>query len=115
VRTTGVRPRHAPRREASYAAPTALFGHRREREAQALLDERLRAVNAGATRPAASIAFGTFVEDQWNVQVLPTFKASIQHGSKTALSVHVLAAWRDADSSRIERLAIQQWVAEKFQ
>ena len=34
------------------------------REAQALLDDRLRSVNAGASRPEASMAFGTFVEEQ---------------------------------------------------
>jgi hypothetical protein len=84
------------------------------REAQALLDERLRAVNAGASRPEASIAFGTFVEDQWKALVLPTFKASTQHGYKTVLNVHVLPAWRDWRLRDIERLAIQQWVADKF-
>ena len=49
-------------------------------EAQALLDGRVRAVNAGASRPEASIAFGTFIEEQWKALVLPTFKASTQHG-----------------------------------
>ena len=84
------------------------------REAQALLDERLRAVNAGASRPESSIAFGTFVEEQWKALVLPTFKASTQHGYKTVLNVHVLPAWRDWRLRDIERLAIQQWVADKF-
>ena len=84
------------------------------REAQALLDERLRAVNSGASRPESSIAFGTFVEEQWKALVLPTFKASTQHGYKTVLNVHVLPAWRDWRLRDIERLAIQQWVADKF-
>ena len=35
-------------------------GYPTRREAQALLDERLRAVNAGASRPEASMAFGLF-------------------------------------------------------
>ena len=65
------------------------------REAQALLDERLRAVNTGASPPQAAIAFGTFVEEHWKTLVLPTFKASTQHGYKTVLKVHVLPAWRD--------------------
>ena len=59
------------------------------REARAMLDERLRAVNAGASRPESSIAFGTFVEEQWKALVLPTFKASTQHGYKTVVNVHV--------------------------
>jgi len=83
-------------------------------EAQALLDERLRQVNAGASRPEASIAFGTFVEEQWKALVLPTFKASTQHGYKTVLHAHVLPAWREWRLRDIERLAIQQWVADKF-
>ena len=84
------------------------------REAQALLDDRLRPVNAGASRPEASIAFGTFVEEQWKALVLPTFKASTQHGHKTVLNVHVLPAWKEWRLRDIERLAIQQWVADKF-
>ena len=77
-------------------------------EAQALLDERLRAVNAGASRPEAFMAFGTFVEQQWNALVFPTFKASTQHSYKTVLHAHVLPAWREWRLRDIERLAIQQ-------
>jgi len=84
------------------------------REAEALLDQRLRPVNQGASRPEAFIAFGTFVEEQWKALVLPTFKASTQHGYKTVLNVHVLPAWRDWRLRDIERLAIQQWVADRF-
>jgi integrase len=84
------------------------------REAQTLLDERLRTINAGASRPEALINFGTFVDQQWKTLVLPTFKASTQHGYKTVLHVHVLPAWRDWRLRDIERLAIQQWVADKF-
>jgi integrase len=84
------------------------------REAQALLNERLRPVNAGASRPEASMTFGTFVEDQWKALVLPTFKASTQHSYKTVLNVHVLPAWKEWRLRDIERLSIQQWVADKF-
>ena len=75
-----------------------------------MLDERLRAVavNAGASRPEASIAFGTFVEEQWKALVLPTFNASTQHGYKTILNAHVLPVWRDWRLRDNERLAIQQ-------
>lgn len=83
-------------------------------EAQTLLDKRLLPVNAGASRPQAPIRFGSFVEEQWNVLVLPTFKASTQHGYKTVLKVHVLPAWRDWRLSDIQRIAVQQWVADKF-
>ena len=58
--------------------------------------------------------FGTFVEQQWKPLVFPTFKASTQHGYKTVLANHVLPAWKDWRLRDIERLAIQQWVADKF-
>ena len=60
------------------------------------------------------MAFGTFVQEQWKALVLPTFKASTQHGYRTVLNVPVLPAWRDWRLRDIERLAIQQWVADKF-
>lgn len=84
------------------------------REAQARLEERLRPVNQGTTRPEGSITFGAFVECQWKVLVFPTFKRSTQHGYKTVLSVHVLPGWQEWRLRDIERLSIQQWVAEKF-
>ena len=83
-------------------------------DAQVRLDEYLRPINQGTGRPEAFIAFGTFVDTQWNTLVLPTFKRSTQHGYKTVLKVHLLPAWRDWRLRDIERLAIQQWVAEKF-
>ena len=83
-------------------------------DAQVRLDEHLRPINQGTGRPEAFIAFGTFVETQWKTLVLPTFKRSTQHGYKTVLNVHVLPEWRDWRLRDIERLAIQQWVAEKF-
>jgi len=73
-----------------------------------------RSANQGATRPAAFVTFGAFVEEQWKPLVFPTFKASTQHGYKNVLSNHVLPAWKDWRLHDIERLAIQQWVADKF-
>ena len=84
------------------------------REAQLLLDTKLLPVNQGTARPEAFIAFGAFVEQQWKTLVFPTFKASTQHGYQTVLNVHVLPAWRDWRLRDMERLAIQQWVADKF-
>ena len=60
------------------------------------------------------MTFGAFVEEQWKPLVFPTFKASTQHGYKTVLRNHVLPAWRDWRLRDIERLGIQQWVADKF-
>lgn len=83
-------------------------------DAQVRLDEYLRPINQGTGRPEAYTAFGTFVDTQWKTLVLPTFKRSTQHGYKTVLNLHLLPAWRDWRLRDIDRLAIQQWVAEKF-
>ena len=56
-----------------------------KRDAQARLDELIRPVNQGTSRPEAFVTFGGFVETQWKPLVLPTFKASTQHGYKTVL------------------------------
>ena len=84
------------------------------RDAQARLDEKLLAVNAGSSRPESSVTFRWFAEQQWKPLVFPTFKASTQHGYKAVLVNHVLPAWKEWRLRDIERLAIQQWVAEKF-
>ena len=46
--------------------------------------------------------------------MFPTFKASTQHGYQERPEHHVLPAWKDWRLRDIERLAIQQWVADKF-
>jgi integrase len=84
------------------------------REAQLLLDAKLLPVNQGTARPEAFVVFGTFVEQQWKTLVFPTFKASTQHGYQTVLNVHVLPVWRDWRLRDMDRLATQQWVADKF-
>lgn len=84
------------------------------RDAQVKLDERLRPVNQGASRPESIIGFGAFVEQQWKVLALPTFKRTTQHGYKAVLRVHVLPTWQDIPLRDIDRLAIQQWVADRF-
>jgi integrase len=84
------------------------------RDAQVRLDERLRLINQGAVRPESIIGFGAFVEQQWKVLVLPTFKRTTQHGYQAVLRVHVLPTWQDAPLRDIDRLAIQQWVADRL-
>jgi hypothetical protein len=83
-------------------------------DAQMRLDEQLRPLNQGAGRPEATMRFGTFVETQWTTLVLPTFKRTTQHGYRNVLNTHVLPAWREWRLRDLDRLAIQQWVADKF-
>jgi Phage integrase, N-terminal SAM-like domain len=84
------------------------------REAQVKLDKQLRSVNLGTSKPESFLTLGTFVDQQWMTLVFPTFKASTQHGYKTVLNNHVLPAWRDWHLRDIERLVVQQWIAERF-
>lgn len=84
------------------------------RDALTKMRERLRDVNQGTVRPESSLLFATFVEQQWKVLALPTFKASTQHGYKVVLKTHVLPGWRSWRLREIDRLAVQQWIAEKF-
>ncbi|HEX9366419.1 MAG TPA: hypothetical protein VF921_07320 [Vicinamibacterales bacterium] len=60
------------------------------RDALTKLDEQIRPVNQGATKPEASMSFGVFAENQWSALVLPTLKLSTQHGYKNVLNKHVL-------------------------
>jgi integrase len=85
-----------------------------KRDAQARLDDLIRPVNQGISKPEGFVTFGSFVETQWQPLVFPTFKASTRHGYKTVLALHVLPGWRDWRLRDIERVGIQQWVAEKF-
>ena len=83
-------------------------------EAQRRLEEQLRPVNQGTTRPEAAMTLGTFAETQWQTLVLPTLKLSTQHGYKNVLRTHLLPYWRDWRLRDIARMDIQQWVASKF-
>jgi hypothetical protein len=65
-------------------------------------------------RPESIVAFGAFVEQQWKVLVLPTFKPTTQHGDQAVRRVHVLPTWRDTPPRDIDRLAVQQWVADRL-
>jgi hypothetical protein len=66
-----------------------------KRHALTKLDEHIRPVNQGTTRPEASMSFGVFAESQWSALVLPTLKLSTQHRYKNVLRKHLLPYWRD--------------------
>jgi integrase len=85
-----------------------------KREAQTRLDEFIKPVNQGTSRPGAFVTVQTFIDTQWTPLVFPTFKRSTQHGYKTVLAKHVLPEWKDWRLRDIDRLAIQRWVADKF-
>jgi integrase len=84
------------------------------RDALTKLEEHIRPVNQGTTKPEASMSFGVFTESQWSALVLPTLKLSTQHGYKNVLKKHLLPYWRDWRLRDIGKLDVQQYVGDKF-
>ncbi len=85
-----------------------------KRRALTKLDEHIRPVNQGTTRPEASMSFGVFAESQWSALVLPTLKLSTQHGYTNVLRKHLLPYWREWRLRDIGKLDVQQFVADRF-
>jgi len=77
------------------------------RDALTKLEEHIRPVNQGTTRPEAMMSFGVFAETQWSALVLPTLKLSTQHGYKNVLNKHVLPYWRAWRLRDIGKLDVQ--------
>jgi len=84
------------------------------RDALTKLEEHIRPINQGTTKPEASMSFGVFTESQWSALVLPTLKLSTQHGYKNVLKKHLLPYWRDWRLRDIGKLDVQQFVGDKF-
>ena len=84
------------------------------REARALLEQRLRSLNQGVLKPQSLMRFRDFVENQWEVLVLPNHKLSTQHGYRVMLNNHVLPYFGDRHLSDIVKQDVQQFVLEKF-
>jgi integrase len=85
-----------------------------KREALRRLEERLRPLNQGLVLPQGTLLFGSFVETQWSVLVLPTLKRSTQRSYRMVLRTHLTPHWDKWPLRNIGRLDVQQFVAEKF-
>ncbi len=64
-----------------------------KREALRRLEERLRPINQGLVLPQGTLLFGSFVETQWSVLVLPTLKRSTQRSYRMVLRTHLAPHW----------------------
>ena len=88
---------------------------RSRREAQTLLDQRLRPLNRGDHRPQSTMSFTEFAEGEWMSLVVPTLKLTTQRGYRLTLRRHVwphLGRWRLCDLTKLD---VQRFVGEKFQ
>ena len=84
------------------------------RQARTLLDDRLRPLNQGRHQPQSIMRFRRFAEGQWSSLLLPTFKLSTQRGYRMILRKHLVPYFGDWRLCDISKLAIQQFVSEKF-
>lgn len=84
------------------------------RQAQALLEERLRPLNQGLQRPQSTMRFCNFVQGEWTNLVLPTLKLSTQRGYRLVLGRHLLPYFGDWRLCDISKLDVQWFITEKF-
>ena len=71
------------------------------REAQNVLDSRLRPINEGRRRPQAIIQLGQFVREQWEPAMLPVLRAGSIRYYGVLLRCHVLPAFGTPDSATL--------------
>ena len=83
------------------------------RQAQSILDEKLRGLNQGFHKPQAVICFRQFVEDHWIKQVLPIFKASTAESHRIRLHKHVLPYFGEKRLCDIGTADVQAFVTRK--
>ena len=85
------------------------------RQAQTLLDEKLRSLNQGSHKPQAVITFRQFVEEHWKQKVLPAFKPSTAESHSVLLRKHLLPYFGDKRLCDIGTADVQAFVVEKAQ
>src|SRR5262245_58681762 len=74
-----------------------------------------RAIRDGPAVVEVAAHVALELELEWvKVLALPTFKRTTQHGYLAVLRTHVLPTWQDIPLRDIDRLAIQQWVVDRF-
>ena len=85
------------------------------RQAQALLDEKLRSLNQGSHKPQAVVTFRQFVEEHWKQKVLPAFRPSTAESHSVLLHKHLLPYLGDRRLCDIGTADVQAFVMEKAQ
>jgi len=83
------------------------------RQAQVLLDERLRGLNQGSHKPLAVTTFKEFVAEHWAQKVLPTFKPSTTEIYRILLHKHLLLYFGEMRLCDLRAADVQAFVVEK--
>lgn len=82
------------------------------RNAQRLVESRLRPINQGIYRPKTTLTFREFVESQWKSSLFPTFKRSTSRGYEFLLRKYLMPIFGDCGLADINRQLIQGFVAQ---
>jgi integrase len=85
-----------------------------KREAQNLLEDRLRPVNRGRAVPRSNITFRRFVEDEFKPLVLPTLKFATREIYTLLLDKHLLPRFGEECMADIATPEVQRFVLEKL-
>jgi len=83
------------------------------KQAQSLLDSKLRTINAGSHRPQATMPFKQFVESVWKPGVLSILKPTSAKYYGIQIDCHLLPVFGDKRLCEIGRADVQCFVAEK--
>ncbi len=90
----------------------SLFDIPTRRNAQRLVESRLRPINQGIYRPKTTLTFREFVETQWKSSLFPTFKRSTSRGYEFLLRKYLIPMFGDCGLADINRQMIQGFVAQ---
>ena len=85
-----------------------------KRQAQNLLEDRLRPVNRGRAVPRSNISFRRFVEDEFRPLVLPTLKFATREIYTLLLDKHLLPRFGEECIADIATPEVQRFVLEKL-
>jgi integrase len=82
------------------------------RNAQRIVESRLRPINQGNYRPKTTLTFREFVESQWKSSLFPTFKRSTSLGYEFLLRKYLMPVFGNCGLTDISRQMIQGFVAQ---
>jgi integrase len=82
------------------------------RNAQRIVESRLRPINQNIYRPKTTLTFREFVESQWKSSLYPTFKWSTSRGYDFLLRKYLMPIFGDCGLAEINRQMIQGFVAQ---
>jgi integrase len=84
------------------------------RQAEQVLNTRLRRINSGDFRPQSSLSFSDFVENRWMPEVFPTLKFSSKKHYGYIFNIHLLPTLGEMQLRLITRDVVQNLLAAKL-